>query len=162
MNSGQKRYVSYLLTLVLLIGGCAVLTTNCVTNPDGEAGIVYFEEMDDIEFQKWKLLLSEFLSLGVKNAIEEELISLEDAHTLGDLLQGLANSTFQEQSQSLLTSLSDDQDLSDALRLGLLTVELSVLDSGGFTFVNQEDGTLLLSDRMQELLNDLAQALLSQ
>jgi hypothetical protein len=153
-------------TLLVLAGVLAIPAisgggVSCVSTDQGQQGLVALENMEEAEYNKWKL----YVSLGVKVAanrlLEEGTVEAEELELAASVLETLEGTTVLEGAQSLVRPALENAGLSnDEVMLVLLVAEQELLSRTPLvSLVDSETGTLSLTPRSKELLLLVAESL---
>jgi len=151
----------YLMPLALVVGGL-IVASGCVTTTEGdEVTLESLEEMSELEYAR----MSQYTYLGTKigaaRLLEGGQIDAETLDAVADVLEGITTTPVLDFASGFITDLISEQiDLtSDELMLLLIIVEQELLTRGGATYIDEETGEVRLTERAEELLLLVANAL---
>ena len=146
------------LGVFLVVGSLEV--TGCMSNPDGEQGIEYIEDMTDVEFNRFMVRASLGLQLGVELYLDSNPDDLQHILDIADLLEDVATRPISDLTSDVLTDAVGESGLTETqATLAVLLLEDLLREVGGLDPVMNADGTFSLSPRTQTLLVTVATAL---
>jgi hypothetical protein len=152
-----------LLAGALVLGGLIVASGCLSTNADGEVVLESLEEMSELEFSRTSQYIYLGTKIGASRLIESGELSAGTAEAVADVLEGLIGEPVLEFAGGFITDLVAEQvELTgDELMLLLLIVEQELLTRGGATWVDEETGEVRLTERTEDVLLLVADALRS-
>lgn len=126
------------------------------------ANIQPLEQMNELEYENWKV----YIQLGVKVAanrlLQEGTISESELVTMADVIDTVTTSTVLPGATSILSSAIEQAGLtSDEARLLVAIVERELLARGALDWVDPATGTASLSPRTKEILGIVSVSLRS-
>jgi hypothetical protein len=157
-----NRMKKYIAAGVLALG-TLVVASGCITTADGDLTLESIEEMSELEYSR----MSQYVYLGTKigaaRLLESGDLDLLVVGQVADVLEGLVGQPILELTGGFVTDAVTENVVltSDEMLLILLIVEQEVLARGGATYVDEETGELRLTERTEDLMLLVADALRS-
>jgi hypothetical protein len=119
--------------------------------------------MSDLEYSRMSQYIYLGTKIGVARLIESGELSVDTTEAVAGTLEGLVGQSILELAGGFITDavVSDVELTSDELMLLLLIVEQEILARGGATYIDVETGGVRLTERTEDLLLLVADALRS-
>lgn len=124
----KKIWASLLLVCGLM---AAPNLSGCVSTQDGQQGVEFIENMDDVSFDRWQLYVSLTVKIGANRLLEEGIVTADELLLAADVMEAAQAANVPVGAVSLLEPLFIEVGLNnDEMLLVLLIVEQELLSHG--------------------------------
>lgn len=144
---------------ILFTALTVILPLGCVSTGEG-SGVELIEQMDEQEYNKWKLYISLSTKIAANQLVESGLVSQDDLDLAAAVVEATKESQIVPGATSLIEPKLQELGLTnDEVALLLLVLEQELLARGMLEWVDPLTGVVSLSPRTKELLGIIAESL---